>query len=90
MLALRDESTPYRLKIDATIGRSGVQADNNITNLIKFSAIDMRLALRGDSLAQLFPLVNIAFPKTQPHHGSSDAQSAEVALRKFFGSHRQE
>jgi uncharacterized protein involved in outer membrane biogenesis len=67
VLALRDESTPYRLKIDATIGATGVQADGSITSLTKFSAIDMRLALRGDSLAQLFPLVNIAFPETQPY-----------------------
>lgn len=67
VLALRDESTPYRLKIDATIGRTGLQANGSITSLIKFSAIDMRLALRGDSLAQLFPLLGIAFPETQSY-----------------------
>jgi uncharacterized protein involved in outer membrane biogenesis len=67
VLALRDESIPYRLNIDATIGRTGVQADGSITSLTKLSAIDMRLALRGDSLAQLFPLLGIAFPETQPY-----------------------
>lgn len=64
VLALRDESTPYALKLDASVGKTGVKADGTITNLLKFSAIDMRLALRGTSLDQLFPLLGIAFPAT--------------------------
>ena len=67
VLALRDESTPYPLKVDATIGPTGVRADGSITSLLKFSAIDMRLALRGGSLAQLFPLLGIAFPETRTY-----------------------
>jgi len=64
VLGLRDESTPYRLKVDATVGRTGVKADGTVTSLSKFSAVDMRVALRGDSLEQLFPLLGIAFPET--------------------------
>ena len=64
VLAMRDESTPYSLKIDATVGHTGVRADGTITSLLKFSAMDMRLALSGDSLEQLFPLLGIAFPST--------------------------
>ena len=67
VLALRDESTPYPLKVDATIGPTGVRADGSITSLLKFSAMDMRLALRGASLAQLFPLLGIAFPETRAY-----------------------
>ena len=67
VLALRDESTPYPLHIDATIGHTGVKADGSITSLLKFSAIDMQLALRGDSLGQLFPLLGIALPETHPY-----------------------
>ena len=67
VLALRDESTPYPLNIDATIGHTGVKADGSITSLLKFSAIDMQLALRGDSLGQLFPLLGIALPETHPY-----------------------
>jgi len=67
VLGLRDESTPYRLNAEITIGHTGVKADGTITSLLKFSAMDMRLALRGDSLAQLFPLLGIAFPKTRAY-----------------------
>ena len=64
VLTLRDESTPYALKIDATVGHTGVRAVGSVTSLLKFSAIDMRLALKGDNLEQLYALLGIAFPAT--------------------------
>jgi len=67
VLALRDESTPYALTVDARIGHTGVRADGTITSLLKFSALDMRLALSGNSLEQLFPLLGIAFPATHAY-----------------------
>ncbi len=67
VLGLRDDSTPYSLKVDATVGHTGVKADGTITSLLKFSAVDMRVALRGESLAQLFPLLGIAFPETRAY-----------------------
>ncbi len=67
VLALRDERTPYALKIDATVGRTRVRADGAITSLLKFSAVDLRLALSGDDLQQLYPLLGIAFPATRAY-----------------------
>ena len=67
VLGLRGEDTPYPLKADLTIGHTGVKVDGTITSLLKVSAMDMRLALRGDSLAQLFPLLGIAFPETRAY-----------------------
>ncbi len=67
VLGLRDEAAPYPLKADFTVGQTGVKADGTITSLLKFSAVDMRLALRGDSLAQLFPLIGIALPETRAY-----------------------
>jgi uncharacterized protein involved in outer membrane biogenesis len=67
VLALRDESTPYPLKVDATVGRTTARAEGTITSLLKFSAINMQLALSGDSLEQLYPLLGIAFPATPPY-----------------------
>ncbi len=64
VLAMRDESAPYALKVDATVGRTAVRADGTVTSLLKFSAIDMRLEIRGESLDQLYPLLGIAFPAT--------------------------
>jgi uncharacterized protein involved in outer membrane biogenesis len=67
VLAVRDKSTPYPLKVDVTIGRTAVQAEGTITGLLEFSAIDMRLALNGESLDQLYPLLGLAFPATRAY-----------------------
>ena len=64
MLGLRDETTPYPLKAEFSVGNTVVKAAGTITSLLKFSAMDMRVALRGESLAQLYPLLGIAFPET--------------------------
>ncbi len=67
VLGLRDENSPYPLKTDLSVGRTGVKAVGTITSLLKFTAMDMRLALRGESLAQLYPLLGIAFPETRAY-----------------------
>lgn len=67
VLAMRDESAPYALKVDATIGRTTVRAEGTVTSLLKFSAIDMNLDLRGESLDQLYPLLGIVFPATRAY-----------------------
>ena len=64
VLALRDVKTPYPLKADFSVGKTVAKVDGTITSLLKFSAMDVRLALRGESLAHLFPLLGIAFPET--------------------------
>ena len=67
VLAMRDESTPYPIKVDATVGKTRVRADGTVTSLLRFSAMDIRLALNGENLEQLFPLFGIAFPATRPY-----------------------
>lgn len=67
VLALRDEKAPYPLDIDASVGNTSVRGQGTITSLVKFSAMDMQLALRGASLANLYPLFGIAFPDTPPY-----------------------
>lgn len=64
VLGLRDEQAPYPLQGEFTVGLTGVKVDGTITSLLKFSAVDMRLTVHGASLAQLFPLLGIAFPET--------------------------
>lgn len=67
VLGLRDESTPYPLQADFIVGHTSVKAAGTITSLLKFSVVDMRVALRGESLAQLFPLLGIALPETRAY-----------------------
>ena len=67
VLALRDEQTPYPLAIALRVGQTALKADGSITSLLKFTALDMRLTLSGDSLALLYPLLGIAFPETRAY-----------------------
>jgi AsmA protein len=67
VLALRDLATPYALSLDATLGRTSVQAEGSITGLVGLAATDMRLALRGDSLEQFYVLLGIPFPATHAY-----------------------
>lgn len=70
VLAWRDDARPYPLKIDATLGRTTVQAEGSVTSLLEFSAINLQLSLRGDSLASLYPLIGIALPPTPAYRSS--------------------
>ncbi|MEO7107638.1 MAG: AsmA family protein [Rhodoferax sp.] len=67
VLALRDETAPYPLDIDLTAGRTRVQAKGTVTGLVSRSAVDMHLAISGDSLDQLYPLLGIPAPATHAY-----------------------
>ena len=64
VLALRDQTLPYPLKLVATLGRTRVQAEGSVTGLLEPSAVDLQIALQGDSLASLFPIIGIGLPRT--------------------------
>jgi AsmA protein len=70
VLAWRDESTPYPLQVKATLGATRVQAEGTVTGLFQLTAMDLKLALVGDSLAALYPLIGVALPPT-PSYSSS-------------------
>lgn len=67
VLALRDTSRPYPLKLEATVGSTGVRVDGTVTGLLALSAVDLRMAVSGDSLEQLYPLLGMAFPATRAY-----------------------
>jgi uncharacterized protein involved in outer membrane biogenesis len=81
VLALRDEAMPYPLKIDAKIGHTAAQADGTITSLTKITAIDLNLVLRGDSLADLFPLIGIVLPETPAYSTNGRLMHSEHKWR---------
>ncbi|QTN27533.1 AsmA family protein [Rhodoferax sp. AJA081-3] len=97
VLALRDERTPYPLTVDATLGRTRIKASGTVTGLTKLSAVDMQLAITGDSLEQLYPLLGIPAPATPAyamrgrlaHHGNSwryEAFSGRMGNSDLAGS----
>ena len=85
VLSLREESTPYPLKIDATIGRTTLQATGRVTSLTRLTALDMQLSLRGDSLGQLYPLLGVVLPETPPYktQGHLTRQAKQWRYEKF-------
>jgi AsmA protein len=87
VLGLRDEKTPYPLKIDLSVGRTSIKAKGTITSLLQFTAVDMRLALRGDSLAQLYLLLGIALPETHAYAAKGHIVHSKKMWRyeKFSG-----
>ena len=87
VLGLRDETTPYPIKTVLTVGRTVVQAEGSITSLLKLTAMDMQVDLRGDSLAQLYPLLGIAFPETRAYatHGHVVHGKQQWRYEKFSG-----
>ncbi len=67
VLALRDQTLPYPIKINASLGQTVVAANGTVTSLLTASALDMRMNLRGASMEQLYPLLGITFPVTRAY-----------------------
>lgn len=87
VLGLRDESAPYPLAVELNVGQTGVKVEGTVTSLLKFSAVDMHLSLRGASLAHLFPLLDIAFPETRGYRAEGHLVHSGQSWRyeKFSG-----
>ncbi|MDD5470654.1 MAG: AsmA family protein [Sideroxydans sp.] len=67
ILTMRNETTPYGLTVDGTVGHTRIQATGHVTSLVKLVAIDMQLTLSGNNLNQLFTLTGIAMPATRDY-----------------------
>lgn len=68
VLALRDDVQPYPVVVAIVVGPTQVQAEGSVTSLLRFTAVDLKLDLRGDSMASLFPLTGIVLPRTPAYH----------------------
>ena len=68
VLSLRDQSTPFPLKGDITIGRTSAKLEGTITGLVGFKGIDLNFApLSGKSMDELYEIIGLAFPATSPY-----------------------
>jgi uncharacterized protein involved in outer membrane biogenesis len=68
VLALRDTALPYPLQATASLGGTQVKLKGTVTGLLALTAVDMQMALKGDSLEQLYPVLGIALPATRPYN----------------------
>ncbi|UHQ22402.1 AsmA family protein [Lysobacter sp. 5GHs7-4] len=66
-LELRDSERPYRLDVRAIAGATRAHARGSLVDPLRLRDFDLRLALSGQDLADLYPLIGVATPPTPPY-----------------------
>lgn len=87
VLALQDTAQPYPLTAKLKVGTTQASMDGTITGLADFTAVDMRLDLRGNDMAALFPLIRITLPASPPYRiaGHLTRRADTWQLENFSG-----
>ena len=63
-LALAQTDEPYRISLQASAGRTHATARGSLVNPFQFRHFDLQLAMRGEDLEDLYPLLGLALPPT--------------------------
>jgi len=63
-LALAQTGEPYRIALRGSAGATHASVRGTLTNPFQFRQFDLQLALRGDDLEDLYPLLGLAMPPT--------------------------
>ncbi|MEP6633590.1 MAG: AsmA family protein [Luteimonas sp.] len=66
-LALRDSKQPYRIDLNAQAGATRAHARGTLLDPLRLRDFDLRLALSGKNLEDLYPLIGIATPPSPPY-----------------------
>ena len=67
LLSIKDDSTPYPLKLAATIGEARATFEGTITGLVSLSAVEGKLTFAGRNLSDLAEALKLSFPDTAPY-----------------------
>ena len=66
-LELRDAERPYRIDARAQAGATRTHARGTLLDPLRFRDFDLKLALAGKNLSDLYPLIGVAIPDTPPY-----------------------
>lgn len=66
-LALRDAGQPYRIDLRASAGATRAHARGALINVFRLRNVDLELALSGEDLEDLYPLLGLPLPTTPPY-----------------------
>ncbi|MFD0739311.1 AsmA family protein [Lysobacter koreensis] len=66
-LALRDRESPYRIDARASAGATHAHARGTLLDPLRLRDFDLKLALRGKNMEDLYPLIGVATPATGPY-----------------------
>lgn len=64
---LRDSSQPYPLDLEITYGKTLITVKGKAGDPFTFGNADVQMHLKGDDLANLFPVLGIPAPSTPPY-----------------------
>ncbi len=67
VLLITDAQRPYPFDVEIQAGATKATIAGTVTGIAEFDAMNVRLDLRGDSLASLYPLAKISLPPTPPY-----------------------
>jgi AsmA protein len=81
VLAWRDESQPYPLQVQATVGPTQVTAVGTVTGLREWRALDLEVTLSGDSLSSLYTMTGVALPPTPAYRSAGRLVRVGAAWR---------
>lgn len=91
VLSLRDTQVPFPVFADVRVGTTRAVIEGTLTNPAHLGALDVHLALSGDSMAKLYPLTGVVLPSTPPYetHGRLMAtlrkEGSVYEYQKFAG-----
>jgi len=64
VLTLRQGGKPFPLQGDVKVGETVIAIEGSVTRPQSLAALDVRLKMAGDTMADLFPLIGVALPNT--------------------------
>lgn len=84
----RSAEAPFPLEIDASAGRTRLQAKGSISNLADMAGIKATFDLKGQNLDELYKLLGVALPSTPPYQlrGKLDKQDKVWAVSQIQGT----
>lgn len=66
-LELQDREQPYRIDVHATAGATRAHARGTLLDPLRMRDFDLQLALSGQDMDELYPLIGVATPPTPPY-----------------------
>ena len=81
LITLRDTGTPFPIRGRAEVGRTAVEVDGQVADVLGNTSIDTRLRISGPSLGSLYPTLSIALPSTPPYRLQGHLQLKDRVYR---------
>jgi uncharacterized protein involved in outer membrane biogenesis len=86
LLALQDQDKPYALNVRAKAGTTSAHFDGTVVPA-RLDTVNGLLALQGQDLSQLYPIIPVSFPWTPPYRLSGQLSHGDKVwfFRDFTG-----